>query len=152
MTTQQFVPIQRANRLERIRHRTQFDVVLAGYPLVKTPHFALHMADTSAHADPHGVFPGGGLWLGVLIPKRWARRAVTRNALRRQIYAVARELAPGLPPQGLVVRLRSGFSKTEFLSATSEVLKRAARAELLLLLGDPRLAQRAAAVAGGAHA
>ncbi len=98
------------------------------------------MADTSAHAGAHGLFPGGGLWLGVLLPKRWARRAVTRNTLRRQIYAVASELAPALPPQALVVRLRSGFAKTEFLSATSDVLKRAVRAELLQLLGSPRLA------------
>lgn len=115
--------------------------MLAGPPVAKTQHFALHMIDTSAHCGAHGLFPGGGTWLGVLIPKRWARRAVTRNTLRRQIYAVARELSHALPPQALVVRLRSGFARDQFTSATSDVLRRAARAELFDLLGE-RLARR----------
>lgn len=147
--------------MERLRRRAQFEAVLAGPPVVKTPHFALHMTDSLVHAAPHGLFPGGGLWLGVLIPKRWARRAVTRNALRRQIYAVAGALAPSLPSQALVVRLRSGFSRQTFTSATSEALKRAARTELQQLLGEllpRRLATLAAAQAahapadGGDHA
>ena len=84
----------------------------------------------------------------MLVPKRWARRAVTRNTLRRQIYAVARELTAGLPQLPMVVRLRSGFSREDFPSATSDALRREARAELLQLLGE-RLArrQRAPAVA-----
>lgn len=127
--------------MERIRHRNQFDVVLSTMPLVKTQHFALHMADTAAHSSAAGLFPGGGTWLGVLIPKRWARRAVTRNTLRRQMYAVAREQAFTLPTQALVVRLRSGFSRQQFVSATSGALRQAARAELQQLLGE-RLAHR----------
>jgi ribonuclease P protein component len=145
--------------LQRIRHRAQFDAVLAGAPLVKTAHFALHMAVTESHADATGLFPGGGLWLGVLIPKRWARRAVTRNTLRRQIYAVSQELVRALPGQALVVRLRSGFDRQQFVSATSVALKAQARAELLQLLGSKlqlRLAAAApvvrAAQAGGTHA
>jgi ribonuclease P protein component len=138
--------------LQRIRHRTQFDAVMAGPPLVKTPHFALHMADTSVHATAHGLFPGGGLWLGVMLPKRWARRAVTRNTLRRQIYAVAHECASALPAQALVVRLRSGFSRSDFISATSDALRRAARAELQQLFADRRLAPHAETPAGGEYA
>jgi ribonuclease P protein component len=137
--------------VERLRRRPQFEAVMAGPPLVKTPHFALHMTDSLAHAAPQGLFPGGGCWLGVLIPKRWARRAVTRNALRRQIYAVAAELATTLPPQALVVRLRSGFSRQAFPSAKSDALKRSARAELQQLLGEllPRRMQALAADAPG---
>ena len=143
----------RACRLERIRSRPQFEAALAGPPVAKTQHFALHMTDTSAQSGAHGLFPGGGTWLGVLIPKRWARRAVTRNTLRRQIYAVARELAHTLPPQALVVRLRNGFARDQFISATSDALRSAARAELQELLGD-RLARRLRqqAVAGEPHA
>ncbi|MEN9905058.1 MAG: hypothetical protein RLZZ555_1623 [Pseudomonadota bacterium] len=121
---------------------------MSGPPVAKTAHFALHMAKSHAAGGAPDLFPGGGAWLGVLVPKRWARRAVTRNALRRQIYAVALELAAGLPQLPMVVRLRSGFSRSDFPSATSDVLKREARAELLSLFGD-RLArwQRAQAVA-----
>ena len=138
--------------MQRIRHRAQFDAVLAGPAVVKTQHFALHMADSQVPVAGQDLFPGGGSWLGVLIPKRWARRAVTRNALRRQIYAVAQELSPGLPPQALVVRLRSGFSRSQFPSAKSDALKRVARDELLQLLGDKlrrRWAEQAQPAPGG---
>jgi ribonuclease P protein component len=69
-----------------------------------------------------------------------ARRAVTRNTIRRQIYEVARLRASTLPEAGLVVRLRSEFSRKQFVSATSTALKQAVRQELVTLLG--RLAPR----------
>lgn len=127
---------------QRILQRAQFDAVMSsGPPVAKTVHFALHMAKSHEPGGVPDLFPGGGAWLGVLVPKRWARRAVTRNTLRRQIYAVARELTAGLPQLPMVVRLRSGFSRGDFPSATSDALKREARAELLQLLGE-RLARR----------
>ena len=113
---------------------------MSGPPVAKTAHFALHMAKSHAAGGAPDLFPGGGAWLGVLVPKRWARRAVTRNTLRRQIYAVAREMAAGLPQLPMVVRLRSGFSRSDFPSATSDALRREARAELLSLFGE-RLAR-----------
>jgi ribonuclease P protein component len=134
--------------LQRIRQRAQFDAAMSGPPVAKTAHFALHLAKSHGAGGVPDLFPGGGAWLGVLVPKRWARRAVTRNTLRRQIYAVARELSAGLPQLPMVVRLRSGFSRSDFPSATSDPLRREARAELLSLFGD-RLArwQRLQAVA-----
>ncbi len=107
---------------------------MSGPPVAKTAHFALHMAKSHGAAGAPDLFPGGGAWLGVLVPKRWARRAVTRNTLRRQIYSVALSLAPALPARALVVRLRRGFDTREFTSATSTALKRAARSELTGLL------------------
>jgi ribonuclease P protein component len=68
-----------------------------------------------------------------MVPKRWAKRAVTRNALKRQIYAVSAECAPRLPRSAWVVRLRSTFDRQVFVSASSERLKQAARSELLQL-------------------
>ncbi len=63
-----------------------------------------------------------------MVPKRWAKRAVTRNAIKRQIYAVSRDY--NLPMAAHVVRLRSGFDRAHFVSAQSDALKRAIRAEL----------------------
>ena len=100
--------------------------MLAHPPVATSAHFALH----AAPLPPAGLSPR----VGVVLPKRWARRAVTRNALRRQIYAVSQALAPQLPLQALVVRLRRGFDAREFPSASSTALKRAARAELNALL------------------
>ena len=108
---------------------------MVGAPVAKTPHFALHRAGLSSVHLERPLFPVAGTWLGVVLPKRWARRAVTRNAIRRQIYEAARAVSAGLPQAALVVRLRSEFSRKQFVSATSEPLKRAVRAELELLLG-----------------
>ncbi len=107
---------------------------MAGAPVAKTPHFALHRAALNSGDGTSALFPVADAWLGVLLPKRWARRAVTRNAIRRQIYEAARSRAPDLPQAALVVRLRTEFSRKQFISATSDGLKRAVRAELDQLL------------------
>ena len=70
------------------------------------------------------------VWLGVVLPRRWAKRAVTRNAIKRQIYAVSADFEARLPHAAHVVRLASGFSRTEFTSASSAPLKQAVRNEL----------------------
>jgi len=69
-----------------------------------------------------------------MVPKRWARRAVTRNAIKRQIYTVSAAPDIGLPRAAHVVRLRAGFDRKEFVSASSDKLKGAVRAELQQLL------------------
>jgi ribonuclease P protein component len=129
--------------IQRLRSRQQFQAVMAGAPVAKTPHFALHRAALSSAHDGRALFPVADAWLGVLLPKRWARRAVTRNAIRRQIYEAARHCSATLPRAALVVRLRSEFSRQQFVSATSEPLKRAVRAELDQLLARVLIAPEA---------
>lgn len=65
-----------------------------------------------------------------MVPKRWAKRAVTRNTIKRQIYAVSQAFEPRLAVAAHVVRLRAGFDRQRFRSATSEALKQAVRGEL----------------------
>lgn len=65
-----------------------------------------------------------------MVPKRWARRAVTRNTIKRQIYSVSQHFADRLPLAAHVVRLRTGFDRKQFISATSDPLKLAVRLEL----------------------
>ena len=67
------------------------------------------------------------------MPKRWAKRAVTRNTIKRQVYAVSRDYASDLDCAAHVVRLRRGFDRQHFVSATSDDLKVAVRQELILL-------------------
>lgn len=124
---------------QRLRTRQQFQAAMAGAPVAKTPHFALHrtLLDTPVEGKP--LFPVADAWLGVLLPKRWAKRAVTRNAIRRQIYEVARHRAAPLPQAAWVVRLRSEFSRKQFVSATSDALKRAVRMELEQLLSRAQM-------------
>ena len=68
--------------IQRLRSRQQFQAVLAGAPVAKTPHFALHRLALDTVDEGVRLFPVSGPWLGVLLPKRWARRAVTRSAKR----------------------------------------------------------------------
>lgn len=72
------------------------------------------------------------LWLGAVIPKRHARRSVTRSLLKRQIRGV---VAQARLPAGLwVVRLRSPFDRERFPAAASRALGAQAREELAGLL------------------
>ena len=71
--------------------------------------------------------------MGIVVPKRHAKRSVTRQLLKRQIRAAFAE-AIGMPPGLWVVRLRSPFDRQKFPSAASDALRQAARAELAQLL------------------
>lgn len=111
--------------------------MLAGSTLARTPHFALHTValdvdQVDLNAKP--LFAVPAVWLGAMVPKRWAKRAVTRNALKRQIYAVSQCYQAQLPEAAYVVRLRSGFDRVQFVSASSDTLKMAARTEIHQLL------------------
>jgi ribonuclease P protein component len=120
--------------VQRLKTRAQFQVVMAGRTVSRTAHFALHRASLHPSTSPaEGEvvhFAVDDVWVGVILPKRWARRAVTRNAMRRQIYAVCGEQVAQMPRAAHVVRLRSGFDRKQFISATSTQLKQAVRAEL----------------------
>jgi ribonuclease P protein component len=76
------------------------------------------------------LFPVQAVWLGAMVPKRWAKRAVTRNAIKRQIYNVSADFEPKLSVRAHVVRLRASFDRAQFVSATSDVFKASVRAEL----------------------
>ena len=128
--------------MQRLKTRAQFQAVLAGATVARTAHFALHRCALEA---PVGALPLFGhtedVWLGAMVPKRWARRAVTRNAIKRQIYNVSANVQGSLPPAAHVVRLRAGFDRKEFVSASSDKLKAAVRSELEHLLQRARAAR-----------
>ncbi len=103
-------------------------------------------------ASPQALFAVSDVWLGAMVPKRWARRAVTRNAIKRQIYTVGATFEARLPQAAHVVRLRSTFDRKQFISATSDQLKEAVRAELLQLFGHAARRQGGGDAAKGAAA
>jgi len=121
--------------MQRLQTRAQFQAVLAGSTVARTAHFALHRCalDGPSHAAVP-LFTVDDVWIGAMVPKRWAKRAVTRNAIKRQIYNVSASADVVLPRAAHVVRLRAGFDRKEFVSASSERLKAAVRAELQQLL------------------
>ena len=129
---------------------------MAGGTVSRTAHFVLHRVPLDAPSAPPG--PGSerpqGLfavrdepWIGVVVPKRWAKRAVTRNGMKRQVYAVSESFASRLPAAAHVVRLRSDFARAQFTSAWSEPLKAAVRGELQRLFAQYVAPAKASAAA-----
>ncbi len=74
------------------------------------------------------------VWLGSVVPKRHAKRSVTRSLLKRQIRAAVSGQAAALAGGLWVVRLRAPFDKAAFPSAASSALQLAARTELEQLM------------------
>jgi ribonuclease P protein component len=83
--------------------------------------------------DGGGVLRVEEVSIGAVVPKRWAKRAVTRNGIKRQIYNVSATFETRLPAAAHVVRLRADFARKQFPSAWSDALKAAVRGELLQL-------------------
>ena len=140
--------------MQRLKTRPQFQAAMAGGTVSRTAHFALHRLVLTAGSSPaastspsgpgsllfgqgpQALFVVSDVWLGAMVPKRWARRAVTRNTIKRQIYTVGAAFEAQLPQAAHVVRLRTAFDRKQFVSATSDQLKQAVRAELLQLFGQ----------------
>jgi ribonuclease P protein component len=144
---------------ERLVNKADFETLLATRWRARSAHFAVHHVarrplrqvhppapataqELSTAAEPNQPQPvddfPSGHWIGVVVPKRHARRAVTRNLLKRQIRASFGRHWAGLPPGLWLVRLRAAFAAEAFASAASSALATAVRAEL-----DALLAQRA---------
>ena len=78
-----------------------------GKTVARTAHFVLHRLNLPVPSQPsssvtavspatgpestrpQALFAVDAVWIGALVPKRWAKRAVTRNAIKRQIYTVS---------------------------------------------------------------
>ena len=80
--------------------------------------------------------PPESVWLGTVVPKRHAKRSVTRSLLKRQIRRAITDHAASLAAGLWVVRLRAPFDKARFVSAASDDLQRVAREELDSLIGS----------------
>lgn len=80
---------------------------------------------------------------GLVLPKKQARRSVTRSlirhqardALRRHGVAARLRFGPDSDTEGWVLRLRAPFDRQQYPSAASEALSRAVRQELDELWG-----------------
>lgn len=76
--------------------------------------------------------------LGLVLPKKQAKRSVTRSLIRHQAREALRRHAPAVLAQGRhgedvdgwVLRLRAPFDRTRFPSAASDALKALVRLEL----------------------
>jgi ribonuclease P protein component len=149
-----------ARRVGRLVASIDFERVLGARSRAATAHFSAHHLDAppSGRANPLGRAPASKLstieeparalpvedfspaapppplWIGAVVPKRHARRAVTRSLIKRQIYAATERYRDRLAPGLWIVRLRAPFDPGRFASAASSALRLAARSELDALL------------------
>ena len=141
--------------IRRLVHKLDFERVLATPTRSRSVHFAVHhvssgpqvaagrgpgaapaelsTADAPKSSQPVDDLPAAH-WLGSVIPKRHARRSVTRSLLKRQIRSAMARHAAALPRGLWLVRLRAPFAPAAFRSAASDALRRAAHDELDQLL------------------
>jgi ribonuclease P protein component len=128
--------------VDRLKQWSEFQAVMAASTVARTPHFVLHQWQQVDKAltgpgfeKTPALFAEDVLILGALTPKRWAKRAVTRNLIKRQIYNVSASFGARLRPTAYVVRLRTSFDNKQFVSASSLALKHAVKTELTQLFG-----------------
>ena len=144
----------------RLVLKADFERVLSAPPRVRSTHFVVHhlpvkpgraglksvdesklstLAAPCVSDDVDKSIPSQGsastipaisIWLGTIVPKRLARRSVTRTLIKRQIRAAVERRSATLPAGLWVVRLRAPFEIARFPSAASDALRRAAREEL----------------------
>jgi ribonuclease P protein component len=114
-------------REKRIVKTDEFSSVFRLRPVHRTAHFVLY---ARPNALPHAR-------LGVVVAKRFAPRAVTRNAIKR----IARELFrhSELPGVDCIVRLSSPVNARTGPAVTGG-MKTEVRAEIQRLFRSPRIA------------
>ena len=119
---------------------------LLGAPtLAKTPHLVLQgvCRGPVVLELPTGVAPvrtesvdnsvveaSRRIGLALVVPKRHAKRAPTRNLLKRQMREALRRRAADWTGCDLLIRQRRAFDPKQFPSAASDALREAVRSEL----------------------
>jgi ribonuclease P protein component len=150
-------------RVCRLTNSADFERVLAQPAKASNRHFALHglelpgaprgrparvgqdhlstgkaeIADDSVDNVPesHPVeTPSPCVWLGLVVPKRFAKRSVLRSLVKRQIRSGVSRHLHHFPSGIWVVRLRATFDKPRFISAASDRLRSLVRSEVDELL------------------
>jgi ribonuclease P protein component len=104
----------------------------AGFPMLSTDR---RHTDKGAVDDLRDFGPIRDIWLGTVVPKRLARRAATRNLIKRHMRMCVQTHRGGLQGGLWVVRMKAPFEKSRFVSAASPVLGSAARTELDAMIG-----------------
>ena len=152
-------PALPGRQVGRLVNKADFERLLAARWQGRSAHFALHhvvaapaiklrplqplqagkLSTDPAPSEDQNVDKPQHVWFGCVVPKRHARRAVTRSLLKRQMRGAFQRHGERLAAGMWLVRLRSPFATSDFVSARSTALAEAARGEL-----DGLLAQAAA--------
>jgi len=107
----------------RLLKTDEFSSVFRLRPWSRTEHFVVYGRPT-----------GGPARLGLVIGKKYAPRAVTRNLVRRLAREAFRLQRPELQGWDILLRLHKRFDKKTMPSASSETLKSLCQREIATLV------------------
>jgi ribonuclease P protein component len=125
--------------------------LLSAPTLAKTAHFVLQATphrpvaqelpteaapDRTESVDNSVSVITSPLGLALVVPKRHAKRAATRNLVKRQMRDALRRRHADWSGRQLLIRQRRPFERQQFPSAASDALRAAVRAELDLLFAQ----------------
>lgn len=111
-----------------------FPAALGAPRVAVGPHFVVQHAAPKLSTEVGRNGAAAVDELGLVVPKRLARRAVTRNLIRRQLSEAMRCRAPSPSAGTWLLRLRAGFDVAHYPSAASDALRVAVRNEIERLL------------------
>lgn len=112
----------------------EFQTVMSASIISRTTYFSLHSCDRHLLAQwDRKYLSEEQILFGALVPKRWAKRAVTRNAIKRQIRSAVFSQNKLLHSKAYVIRLHKDLKSIQYPSAKSEQLKEVIRNDLKIL-------------------
>ena len=112
----------------------EFQTVMSGSINSRTSYFSLHSCDRQLLAHFTRVnAKDEQILFGALVPKRCAKRAVTRNSIKRQIRAVVANQTQLLLTKAYVIRLHKDIKSIQSKSANSSLVKEIIRNDLNVL-------------------
>jgi len=93
----------------RLHRPAEYAAALKGHRLARSGWLALHVPHVSCPdvrpSEPLAPAGDGCARLGLIVAKRLAKRAVTRNAIKRVLREAFRHVRHDLPPHDFVLRL-----------------------------------------------
>ncbi len=100
----------------------------------RTAYFSLHSCEKSVVVrTENSKTDNEHILFGALVPKRFAKRAVTRNSIKRQIRSVLSEQENLSDKKAYVIRLHKDLKSLDLKSANSNFLKEIIRRDLKVL-------------------
>ncbi|AHB75849.2 hypothetical protein U875_27125 [Pandoraea pnomenusa 3kgm] len=111
-------------------------------PLRRSAHFVLYMRRRDSAPDtPVDAMPQEGR-IGIVVGKKHAPRAVTRNLIKRQAREMFRQRRAALAGWDFVLRLTRRFDKGTYTAAAAPVLNTLCHAEFTQLFDAAEKAAR----------
>lgn len=122
-------------RTARLLKAAEFSTLFRMRPLKRSEHFVVYARprERAVATEPTAPLPGR---MGLVLGKKFAPRAATRNMLRRALREAFRLRREDFAGWDVMIRLHLRFDKKRFPGAAAPALKRVCRAEVMALLDD----------------